>query len=62
MNLCKKEQLHILKQLLGIEFVLNYCKRTIEDINKSIAMSDDGERYLKMAMKINPNDPAVLDW
>ena len=60
MNLCKKEQLTILKLLLDIETLRNECEGMIDA--KSFIMSDERERYLKMAMKINPNDPAVLDW
>ena len=29
--------------------------------NTTHTMSDDRERYLKMAMKIDPNDPDILD-
>ena len=59
MSLCKEEQLNILKQLLFIADVSHNCENMID--NKTHTMSDDKERYLKMAIKIDPNDSDVLD-
>ena len=56
MNLCKYEQLHVLKQLLRIERTLDRCKSIIAEETFRILPSDDQERYLKMAMKLDPND------
>ena len=58
MNLCKEEELTILRLLLGIETLRNNCERMIDA--KSLIVSDF-EQYLKMAMKIDPNDPDVLE-
>ena len=58
MNLCKAEQLSILRQLLDIEDLRHDCEDMTD--NKNLTMSDDREQYLKMAMKIDPNDPQVL--
>ena len=57
MNLCKEEELILLKQLLDIETLCNDCEGMID--GKSF-ISDERERYLKMAMKIDPNDPEVV--
>ena len=58
MNLCKEEQLSILKLLLLIETLRHDCEIMID--NNNLSWSDDREQYLKMAMKIDPNDPDVL--
>ena len=60
MDLWKKEKLHVLRNLLYIEELLVKCKimlQTETDLNSSC---DDQERYLKMAMRIDSNDPAIL--
>ena len=59
MNLCKEEELTILKQLLFIETIRNDCEGIID--GKGPIMSDEREQYFKMAMKIDPNDPHVLE-
>ena len=61
MNLCKEEQLSILKQLLDIVDLRHDCENVIDCDNVSLTVSDDREQYLKMAMKIDPNDPDVLE-
>ena len=60
MNLCKNEQLYVLKQLLLIERTLDRCKSIIAEETFRILSSDDQERYLKMAMKLDPSDPEIL--
>ena len=47
----------ILKQLLDIEDTVNKCKGMR---GEDILSSDDQERYLKMSLKIDPNDPQAL--
>jgi len=60
MNFCKKEQLNVLKYLLRIERTLDRCKSIIAEETCRIIPSDDQERYLKMAMKLDPSDPENL--
>ena len=60
MNLCKNEQLYVLKMLLRIERTLDRCKSIIADETFRILPSDDQERYLKMAMKLDSNDSQNL--
>ena len=50
----KIEQLKILKQLLNLAETMNRCTVPSSDCS-------DQERYLKMALKIDPNDPRTLD-
>ena len=65
MNLCKNEKLLILRQLLHIEkslfmnafYKCKFVRRLDELTSASI---DDQERYLKMAMRLDSNDPAIL--
>ena len=59
MSLCKNERLYILKQLLRIEERLFECKYVLDDELNSVS-TDDLERYLKMAMRLDSNDPAIL--
>ena len=51
----------ILKQLLDIVDLRHDCENVIDCDNVSLTVSDDREQYLKMAMKIDPNDPDVLE-
>ena len=60
MSLCKNEQLYVLKMLLRIERTLDRCKSIIADETFRILPSDDQERYLKMAMKLDSNDSQNL--
>ena len=50
----KIEQLKILNQLLNLEETMNKCKVRSGECS-------DQERYLKMALKIDPNDPRALE-
>ena len=59
MNLCKNEKLDILTWLLLIEDSLFKSKLLLRDEFYSVS-TDDQERYLKMAMRLDPNDPAIL--
>ena len=59
MNLCKEEELSILILLFDIETLHNNCEGMIDA--KSLTVSDERERYLKMALKIDPNDAEVLE-
>ena len=63
MNLCKNEKLDILTQLLRIEKRLIECNLILSvDVEEFIAsvIYIDKERYLKMAMKLDANDPDIL--
>ena len=59
MDLCKNEKLCILRQLLRIEESLFKCKMLLRYEPNSVS-TDDKERYLKMAMRLDPNDPTML--
>ena len=59
MNLCKNEKLDILTWLLLIEDSLFKSKLLLRDEFYSVS-TDDQERYLKMAMRLDPNDPTIL--
>lgn len=58
-NLRKEEQLKILKFLLGIERTIGKCKCMLGDFKSST--SEDQERYMKMAMKLDSSDPEILE-
>ena len=61
MDFCKIEQLHILRELLVIEESLFQSKLLLHDMNEFYSVStDDHERYLKMAIEIDSNDPVML--
>ena len=61
MDFCKIEQLHILRELLVIEESLFQSKLLLHDMNEFYSVStDDHERYLKMAMRLDANDPDIL--
>ena len=63
MNLCKKEQLKILKQLLRIEPTFEYCLTLLDLANVEIDVPrDDNERYLKMAIRLDPSDLSIYFW
>ena len=47
----------IVKLLLDIGETLNDC----ETVNGNSSFADDQERYLKMAMKIDSEDPYILE-
>ena len=59
MDLCKNEKLDMLKQLLHIEERLFDSKLVLHDKLNSVS-TDDQERYLKMAMRLDSNDPTIL--
>ena len=59
MNLRKKEQSSVLQQLILIETLIRSCKAMIDC--EVTSKSDDFDRYLKMAMNIDPNDPTLLE-
>ena len=59
MNLCKEEELTILKLLLDVATLRDDWECMIDA--KSLTVSDERERYLKMALKIDPNDAEVLE-
>ena len=59
MDLCKNEKLHILRQLLVIEEPLFHSRFSLRDEFYSVS-TDDQERYLNMAMRLDSNDPTIL--
>lgn len=60
MNLYKTEQLNILKQLLRIETTIEHCHQLLGLPNgENNVTYDDKERYLKMAMRLDSNDPDI---
>ena len=60
MNLCKEEQLKILKRLLEIADILDKCGIMVADDDDDFVLADDKERYLEMMTRINPSDPGIL--
>ena len=60
MDLCKNEKLLILRQLLRIENWLFQFTFLLRDEFYSVS-PDDRERYLKMAMRLDSNDPDILE-
>ena len=63
MNLCKKEQMQIISKLLLMENILLKCELMPPFKNRFLpgeSVADDKERYLKMAIRIDPNNPMVL--
>ena len=58
MNLSKKEKLNILVLLLGTQDISHKCEIVLAGDNP--IRLDDKERYLKMAMRIDPNDERIL--
>ena len=59
MDLYKNEKLNILRLLLYIEEKLFECIFLLRD-ELYPASTDDKERYLKMAMRLDANDPDIL--
>ena len=51
-NLCKEEQLGILKILLRIQEFLHKCQRMLDN---PVSL-DDNQRYLEMAIRLDPKD------
>ena len=63
MNLCKKEQLKVLKLLLWIEPTFEQGLSILDLANVEIDVPrDDNERYLKMAIRLDPSDPSIYFW
>ena len=64
MDLCKNEKLLILRQLLRIEESFLVCPLHLspedEHRRRASMLYIDHERYLKMAMRLDPNDPVML--
>ena len=64
MSLCKDEKLAILKDLLCIEDSLISCKYILWPMDElrtgTSVLYNDKERYLKMAMRFDSKDPAIL--
>ena len=60
MDFCKNEKLTVLKHLIYIEELLVRCKILLRTENELNSSGDDRERYLKMAMRIDSNDSAIL--
>ena len=64
MDLCKNQELYILKELLCIEESLINCKAIIWSLDElrtgASVLYNDKERYLKMAMRLDSEDPAIL--
>ena len=60
MNLCKNEQLDMLKQLLSIEDFLIKIKLQNILANGDPVLYDDLERYYEMAIRIDPNDMFII--
>ena len=58
MNLSKNEQLSILRLLLGTQDIFHKCEIYLA-IDNSIRLNDK-ERYLKMAIRIDPTDSGIL--
>ena len=56
MDLCKNEKLDVLKNLICTEQLIVKCKFMLRTEDSC----DDQERYLKMAMRIDSNDPIIL--
>ena len=64
MNSCKNEKLLILGQLLRIEqWLFQFTFLLRDDITDEFysVSTDDRERYLKMAMRLDSNDPDILE-
>ena len=63
MNLCKKEQLKVLKLLLWIEPTFEQGLSILDLANVEIDVPrDDNERYLKMAIRLDPSDLSIYFW
>ena len=63
MNLCKKEQLKVLKLLLWIEPAFEHGLAILDLANVEIEVPrDDNERYLKMAIRLDSRDPSIFFW
>ena len=61
MDLCKNEKLDILRKLLVIEEAFFQSKLLLRDaVSTDDQRTDDQERYLKMAMRLDSNDPTIL--
>ena len=63
MDLCKNEKLLVLRQLLRIEEIFLQCPLHLlseDEHRRSASVYIDHERYLKMAMRLDPNDPVML--
>ena len=71
MDLCKNEKMRILRQLIPIEESLIFCKlylagclmvpNTEEYRRCPSLIYVDKERYLNMAMRLDPNDSFILE-
>ena len=61
MNLCKIEQMDVLRQLILIGDVLYKCELMLRDCHLTRKLTDDKERYLKMAMRIDSTDKIILN-
>ena len=59
-NLCKNEQLDMLKQLLNIEDFLIKIKLQNLLANDDPVLYDNLERYYEMAMRIDPTDTFII--
>ena len=59
--MCKKEQMYIINWLLKIQGRLHQCE-VILAVDNPMRSNDttDDERYLKMAMRIDPTDKNIL--
>ena len=55
----KKEKLLVLKFLLGIEETIGKAELMLG--NENSATSEDQERYLEMAMRLDSNDSEILE-
>ena len=55
----KKEKLLVLKFLLGIEETIGKSELMLG--NENSATSEDQERYLEMAMRLDSNDSEILE-
>ena len=50
----------VLRQLILIGDVLYKCELMLRDCHLTRKLTDDKERYLKMAMRIEPSDMTIL--
>ena len=61
MNFCKEEQLDVLELLIKISNILDKCQIVLDlVVDDDLVYSEENERYLEMAIKLDPNDSFIL--
>ena len=60
MNFYKKEQFNILRLLLANEDALQEFQKVLEMFDGDPVLYVDHERYLEMAIRLEPNDVEII--